>query len=303
MATHAPIEAYAAATTGAAYRLDAQREQLRISGPDRVSFLQGMVTNDIESLGVGESCAAALLTAKGALVGLCRVLKLNDALVLDVQENEGKTVRAFLEKYLISEEALIEPDETGLVLSLVGPLSTERLALLQPEALVGPLVPAFAGMRELLIRRTHLESVKNLCAELPVLSDDVWNVLRVEAGAPLFGVDVSTTTIPLEAGLDHAIAYKKGCYIGQEVIARATYRGQMNKQLKGLLLDAASASLALPFDLFDHDKKVGVVTSRVQSPKRQQLIGLGFVHRDHVSAGTQLRCSGESFAEVVPLPF
>ncbi len=303
MATHAPIEAYAAATSKAAYRLHTQREQLRITGPDRVSFLQGMVTNDVESLAIGESCAAAMLTAKGALVGLCRVLKLTDALVLDVQAGEGQNVRAFLEKYLISEDAVIEPDETTLVLSLVGPLAATSLARLSPEAVVGPLVPAFAGMRELLVRRSHVESIKNLLADLSVLSEDVWNVLRVEAGAPLFGVDLSTTTIPLEAGLDHAIAYKKGCYIGQEVIARATYRGQMNKQLKGLLLEPSSASQPLPFDLFSGEKKVGVVSSMVQSPKRQQLIGLGFVHRDHVASGTKLRCAGEGVAEVVALPF
>ena len=127
-------------------------------------------------------------------------------------------------------------------------------------------------------------------------------VLRVERGVPRYGADMDERTIPLEANLERALHYQKGCYIGQEVIARATFRGHMNRRLVGLLLGKAHP--APRTELFLGDKKVGFVTSVVHSERLGQEIALGYVHRDALEPGTALRLAGElGLATVQTLPF
>ena len=126
-------------------------------------------------------------------------------------------------------------------------------------------------------------------------------VLRVEAGVPLFGADLTETTIPLEANLDRAIALNKGCYVGQEVIARATYRGHMNRKLAGLLLGAGAPVPGTELQLAG--KKVGWVTSVVSSALRGQNVALGYVHKDSLAPGTALDLAGGGTATVAALPF
>jgi aminomethyltransferase len=126
-------------------------------------------------------------------------------------------------------------------------------------------------------------------------------LLRVEAGVPRYGQDMVDTTIPLEANLTHAISYNKGCYIGQEVIARATFRGHMNRKLAGLLLGDVEAAPGT--ELRKGEKKVGWITSVVRSPAQGQRVALGYVHRDHLEPGTELTLAEGSTVKVAPLPF
>jgi folate-binding protein YgfZ len=134
------------------------------------------------------------------------------------------------------------------------------------------------------------------------VGQDVLEVLRVEAGWPRYGQDMVDTTIPLEANLTHAISYNKGCYIGQEVIARATFRGHMNRKLAGLLLGATEATPGT--ELKKDGKKVGWLTSVVDSPRKAQRVALGYVHRDSLEPGTELTLAeGPATARVAPLPF
>jgi aminomethyltransferase len=156
---------------------------------------------------------------------------------------------------------------------------------------------------------------------LKLLGLDELEVLRVEAGIPRYGADMDDKTIPLEANLERAIHYNKGCYIGQEVIARATFRGHMNRKLTGLLLGGAAPSEGEAFsepvrrlergepapegrvELFAGEKKVGWLTTSVWSSKLGQAISLGYVHRDFLTAGTKLAIAGGGEAEVRELPF
>jgi folate-binding protein YgfZ len=127
-------------------------------------------------------------------------------------------------------------------------------------------------------------------------------VMRVERGTPRFGLDMDERTIPLEANLQRAIHYQKGCYIGQEVIARATFRGHVNRHLVGLRFGAGSTP-APRTELFTGDRRVGWVTSVVQSP-RLGLIGLGYAHRDAARPGTELAlAAGAGSARIEVLPF
>ncbi len=289
MSAEAVTSEYQAATTSCAVFDASARQQLRVTGPDAVSFVQGMVTNDVEALPIGGSCYAAMLTAKGAMVGDVRILKRANDVVLDTGEGRGAAVSEFLNKYLISEEAEILDAPELAVLSFIGPNAAEVAARVQPRE--GELRSFFGGV-DVLVQRSDVPRVLAGLSDVPKLSAATLEVLRVEQGVPLFGVDMTEVTIPLEANLDHAIHYKKGCYIGQEVIARATFRGQMNKKLSRLLLGELTPEYKTELKI--GDRKVGWVTSVVKSVKHGQQFALGYVHRDFLTPGTQFEIAGGS---------
>jgi folate-binding protein YgfZ len=294
------------------------RDVLRLTGEDRASFLHGMVTNDVKGLLAGAACDAAMLTAKGAMVAEVRVLKREGDLVIDTEPGLGSKVKEFLDKYLISEDAEVFEDAELAMLTVGGPRAgalLEGLGVKAPSAnqsarasLAGveltavghPLV--LEGRVDLFVPRASVEAVWSALrtAGFVAIGFETFEVLRVEAGVPRYGADMDDKTIPLEANLERAIHYNKGCYIGQEVIARATFRGHMNRKLVGLLLgDAQPPARA---ELFAGEKKVGWVSSVVRSPALEQNVALGYVHRDHLAPGTELTIAGGGKAVVHALP-
>ena len=303
------------------------RETLRITGEDRVSFLHGMVTQDVKGLVAGVAAYTAMITAKGAMVADARLLKREGDLLLDVEPGLGAKVKEFLEKYLISEDAELHEatGEWGL-LRLLGPRTGEVLG----AALGSPFEPlaanatrgaSLAGVQvvllgqpafekhgvDVLVPRGSLEAVWKALVQaggahgLKPLGFEALELLRVEAGVPRYGQDLVDTTIPLEANLTHAISYNKGCYIGQEVIARATFRGHMNRKLAGVLLGETEAAPGT--ELRKGEKKVGWLTSVVRSPAQGQRVALAYVHKDHLEPGTELTLATGSTVKVAPLPF
>ncbi|RKH57443.1 CAF17-like 4Fe-4S cluster assembly/insertion protein YgfZ [Corallococcus llansteffanensis] len=320
---------YGAARDAVALHDASYREILRITGEDRASFLHGMVTQEVKNLPVGSAAYAAFITVKGAMVGDARILKREGDLLLDLEPGLGAKVREFLDKYLISEDAELHdatPDSGWL--RLLGPRTVEVLtavlgAPFEPLAanlgrqavlagqdvwLLGTALPGGVGGVDVLVPRAGLEAVWTALAQagaaqgLKPLGFDALELLRVEAGVPRYGQDMVDTTIPLEANLSHAISYNKGCYIGQEVIARATFRGRMNRQLAGLLL--GDADVAPGTELRRGEKKVGWVTSVVRSPVKGQRVALGYVHRDSLEPGTELTLAeGPATVTVAALPF
>ncbi len=318
---------YRAAREAVALHDASYRESLRITGEDRASFLHGMVTQDVNGLPLGAAAYAAMITVKGAMVADARILKREAELLLDLEPGTGAKVREFLEKYLISEDAELHEatGEWGL-LRLLGPRTGEVLG----AALAGAFEPlaanttrgaTLAGAQVLLLGnpafekhgvdvlapRGALEAVWRALVQaggahgLKPLGFEALELLRVEAGVPRFGQDMGETTIPLEANLTHAISYNKGCYIGQEVIARATFRGHMNRKLAGLLLGEVEAAPGA--ELRKGEKKVGWLTSVVRSPAQGQRVALGYVHRDHLEPGTELSLAEGPTVKVAPLPF
>ncbi|MEW5738235.1 MAG: glycine cleavage T C-terminal barrel domain-containing protein [Myxococcota bacterium] len=290
---------YQAARQAAAVLDSSARDVLRVTGEDRASFLHGMVTNDVEGLSVGGSCYAAMLTAKGAMVADLRVLRREADFVLDTGPGRGAVVKDFLNKYLISEDAEVHDAPELAVLAVVGPKAEEVVARFPREAVLGRFVSLLAGV-DVLTPREKVGELLALVADVPKLSPATVDVLRVELGVPVFGVDMTETTIPLEANLDRALHFQKGCYIGQEVIARATYRGQMNKKLMGLLL--GDASPAAGTELRVGERKVGWLTTVVRSEAKGQTAALGYVHRDFLAPGTELDVASGGKAVVARLP-
>jgi len=302
------------------------REWLRVAGANRVSFLHGMVTNDVDGLAEGHTRYAAMLTPKGAMVSDARIWRRAPDLLLDVGPGLAAKVKAFLDAHLISEDAEVQ-EVTGswALIGLYGPRARE-LASAAAGAELAPPDDAFAAARiggvevlaagadvlgpggvELAAPREALGPVWQRLLEVAAplgarpIGFEALEVVRVEAGIPRYGRDLDEKTIPLEANLQRAISYQKGCYVGQEVIARATFRGHVNRKLVGLSFQGEPPGPGA--ELRSGDRKVGWVSSSVRSPSRGA-IGLGFVHRDFTEPGTALAAAPTGAkASVEALPF
>ncbi len=306
------------------------RVQVDMSGEDRVSFLQGMVSNDVGSLQPGQGCPATLLTAQGRIVADLRVYALEDSFMLDLDARiKDKTVSA-LERFIIADDVELEDlSQHQSTLAVLGPLASRLLAAAGVSLNLTDAcqhVEAWLGETTVRIVRTPDTGLDGyeLLVPLP-RAEAVWqalveagqplgarpvglstlNTLRIEAGIPWYGLDMDEDRIVLEVGLDHAISFKKGCYLGQEVVERASARGRVNRKLSGLLVQGTITPQSGD-KLFSDTKEVGWITSAVMSPRLGCPIALGYVRREHLEPGTQLRIdrNGTSvIAEVGVLPF
>ncbi|HYX90683.1 MAG TPA: glycine cleavage T C-terminal barrel domain-containing protein [Myxococcaceae bacterium] len=317
-----PEVEYAAARSASVLVDLSFRDAIRVTGEERLSWFHGVCTNDIKGVPEWGTAYAAIVTVKGAMVADVRAFRRDVDLVLDLEPGTYESVREYLERYLISEDAELHDAHADLaVLGLVGPKSLEALtAAFGPDATpggrlelegrgigVGQALAARSGI-DVLIPRPLLPEVWSRLLEagqragLRPSGMDALEAVRVEDGVPRFGQDLLETTIPLEADLAHAIDFQKGCYVGQEVIARATFRGHMNRKLTGLLLGASPAEPRA--ELRRDGKRIGFITSVVKSPARGEYVALGYVHRDHLAPGTVLEiASGPATATVHTLPF
>lgn len=289
------------------------RGVLGVTGADRLVWLQGLLTNDVAALGVGESCYAAYLTPQGRMISDMTVVELADRTLLEVPASLAEALRAKLDSLLFTEDAQVVDVSSALsVIDLLGPDSARVLGGIDADgvrAVAHDVAYGVPGVT-LFVETAAAEGVVNaLVAEGATETTlETLDVLRIEAGVPLFLVDMDEHTIPLEAGVeDRAISFTKGCYVGQEVIVRVMQRGhgRVAKKLVGLLLPKAAP--AHPLDLVrSGDREVGRVTSAAWSPALERHIALGYVHRDFSEPGTGLEVQtpqGTFPASVAPLPF
>ncbi len=303
------------------------RQVLRVTGPDRLSFLHGMLTQDVQGTAPWGVGYAALLTAKGGMVADVQLVRREEDVLLLLEPGLAEAALAHLQRYLVSEEAELSDASAEFgQLALVGPRAwalARRLFGLPGEA--PPVAQALAGGIEgqgvlvlpsglllpgvdVLVSTAGLERVFTALLDmgseegLVPAGFEALEVLRVERGVPRYGPDMDERTLPLEANLERALHYQKGCYLGQEVIARATFRGHVNKRLVGLLL--GDAQPAPRTELFQGERKVGFVTSVVPSRRLGQQVALAYVHRDALAPGTALQLAGGAGnATVHALPF
>jgi tRNA-modifying protein YgfZ len=227
------------------------RAFLRVAGPDAADYLERMLSNDVEALGAGESCEALLLTAKGRVIAPMRVLRRADADFLLLTEPEAaEHLSAELQRMRFAAKVEIEPEEHRSYL-LVGDVNSGV-----PNADYG--VPAG-------------EVLDADPPDLPALGEEELEALRIEAGKPRFGREIDDSILPAEAGLDEThISFTKGCFPGQEPVARLHYRGHPNRRLRVLDVDAAEPGTELVWK----GKVVGRVTSAVSG------LALGYVRRE-----------------------
>ena len=297
--------------------------RLRVTGADRAAWLQGLLTNDIAALKPGDGCYAAYLTPQGRMISDVRVLARADHMLLDVPASQKAAVLERLSTFIIMEDVAIE-DATDTIarLALHGPASASLLASIagvdvaalgehaNVEARVGEQSVLIAGSRDLGVIGFDVYGSREMLATLrPALiehgaehiDDEAWHTLRIEAGRPLFGVDMTTDTIPLEAGIeDRAISFTKGCYVGQEIIIRVMHRGggRVARKLVGLRADGAVIEGAA---ILSGDRSIGQVTSAAHSPRLDAWIAMGYVHRDFADDGTTVTV-GNASARVTKLP-
>ena len=307
------LDEYHALLAGAGVIQRADRGRLLLRGADRLSYLHGLLTNDIQSLEPGEACYAALLTAQGRMISDMRIFELGDRTLVDLDVSLAPAIREHLDTFVITEDVVVE-DVTAVLaqVGIYGPDSSRvaaeaRKTSSDDQAAVVPShdlgVDGFDVIVPAAQARTVVEAAMRSGA-VPV-SRDTSEITRVEAGVPRFLADMDTTTIPLEAGIeDRAISMTKGCYVGQEVIVRVLHRGggRVAKKLVGLRLDKA---VARGDKVTSGDREIGVITSAVVSP-RFGPIALGYVQRDFVETGTAVtvRAGGsEMHGRVMTVPF
>ncbi len=318
---------------------ESSRRVLSISGDRAGEMLHGLVTNDVKRLSVGEGLYTFMLTPKGRPVAEMRLLRLESEFWMDMPGSCVESGLAHLRKYLPPIFARF--DETDLCrLAIVGPLAEAAIDGWAGASVTEGLDPLesrpldMAGRDALLARR---EVIEGPGFDLYVSAEDredvhsglldsvlelggrevgpeAWEVLRVERGIPVFGRDFSEENLAQETAQDaRAISFDKGCYTGQEVVARIHFRGHVNRILRGCRLVDPSAgpsadpsggpTLAAGRPLFEGDRERGMITSPVDSPRFGH-IAIGLV-RTEIEHGRRLALepSGDEVVEIVELPF
>jgi tRNA-modifying protein YgfZ len=304
---------YRALKEEAGYLDRSDRGKLLIRGSDAAEYLQGQLTNDIEALEPETGCYSALLDRKGHMQADMRVLRLEGGdLWIDTEAEAAAAVERHLRMYSIGRDVEIE-DASGerAILSLIGPAATESAGTspLSPEHAQrsyereGIEIVAVAtdlGL-DLLVRADRAQELRELLGRSGAVevTEPAAEIVRVESGRPRFGREMTTATIPQEAAIDErAVSFTKGCYIGQETVARLHYKGRPNRHLRGLRLDAPVAD-GEPVAI--GDREVGTIGTAALSPALGP-VALAILRRE-AEPGSRVTVGDGVEAEVVELPF
>ena len=307
------------------------RGRLHLIGNDRATYLHRIISNDVEGLAVGEGNYATILTNRGKIIADMKLYVFEDSIDIETNAETTSTLYQELDKYLIADDVTIEDftERTGLI-GIHGPASAELLQEVYgldvehlPE--YHSVVHEIDGQHIACIRANETGEVGyNLYTESES-TEWLWdttlvkgrrfgvqpvgltalNSLRIEAGIPRYGAELDDSIFPQEAELEHAVSFEKGCYIGQEIVARMKYRGHPNRLLRGF--EIASDTPPQSGDcLFDGDKEIGWMTSAVVSPTFEKTIGMGYVRIAFTDEGSQVEIEttdGRVNAMVRLLPF
>jgi folate-binding protein YgfZ len=288
---------------------------LQVTGKDRLSFLNGLLTNEILKLNEGVGVRSALLNTKARVLADLYLYAKEDDLLIDTGDVPGAQVRDILERFIITEDVKVKDITSEFVhLTLQGQQAAENarelfgvtFADLKPlqHKTIGP---TFIVNRDrtgqsgydMIIPNDEAEAVWQgfLLKGVTPVGLDALEILRLEAGYPRYGVDVDENIIILEAGYKDAISFNKGCYLGQEVVARATHIGRVNKNLVQFQTD--SDYVPSPRSKLNASgKDAGYVTSAAFSPGLKTVVGLGYAQRDFAKVGTKVVVE----SEMGPLP-
>lgn len=326
-----PLKEYQAARKHVALADLSYQGKFIVSGADAAAFLQGLISNDLSAASSISGIYAALLTAKGKTVSDFYLFPLPEGYLMEVERGNAENTKNHLMRFRLRSKVDMSVPPWGRLL-LSGPSSTALL-----EKAFGAPLPEMAeksffekemdGARLICIKRSltgetdfhlyyPLDNMESLWRKLMSEGGDfqiqpagqsALEILRIEAGKPRYGMDLGEETLPVEAGLqDEAISYAKGCFPGQEVIARIKTYGHVNRLLSGLTLEGE----ALPqkgSTIFHGDKKVGWVTSAAHSPLMGKAIAMSYLRRESAVPGTAVRVALDdqawTSAQVVSLPF
>ena len=264
------VAEYEAVCSGAGLLDFSHRGLLQFTGSDRLPFLQGMLSNDLTQLKPFEGQYATVLTQQGKVIADVRVLCSLNSFYLDFWESLKDKILAHLNRYLVADEVEIaDRSQEYSTLSIQGPRSAALLhGLVGPTELPGPALQhamvtvdgaaiCIVGAShtgelgyDLIVPLKDLDTIARRLTDLGAQFSASWvgaeaqNILRIEAGIPRYGVDFNEDNLLLEVGLDYAVSFNKGCYLGQEVVERIRSRGHVNKKLCGLFIDGQAPASA-----------------------------------------------------------
>ena len=291
-----------------------KRGLIAVWGKEAVQFLDGLISNDMKTLGDGQQMLAAFPNAQGRLLAIVRVLRKGDKYLFETEDATRERVFQNLFRFTFAGDFFVEDlSDDYSYFEIFGPKEDvfhpgvdERYSgALAFELPYGAAYFVPTGLANEF--RAFLADDNGCLA----ISNELYETLRIENGIPKYGVDMDDTTIVPELGSDALISYNKGCYIGQEIIARIHFRGHVAKRLTGLVLssppyeggvaEGRGGSLATELTTPD-GKNAGRITSVTYSPKLDKTISLAFIRYDYLASGTELQL-GESVATVTDLPF
>ncbi|HEY2293994.1 MAG TPA: glycine cleavage T C-terminal barrel domain-containing protein [Thermoanaerobaculia bacterium] len=289
--------------------------RLEIRGADRHRFLNAYVTCDVKGVAPGEGAYGFLTSHQGRILSDLVVTALEDRLWLLLPPGQDEAVAKHLQKYILADRVEVLPLADMMPITLIGPRAAEALGDAEPpppgdwrhvrSRVHGTEVElqrsgrlgaeAYTLWASASVARSLVEGLLENPAVRRV-GVEALEVLRAEAGIPRFGQDFGPENFPQETGAEEAVSYTKGCYLGQEVVARIHYRGGVQKTLRSLVFDGPAPAPGTP--LLHAGRAAGAATTVVESPALGRALGLGILHRRAAAPGTRLEMQGGGVAEV-----
>ena len=328
-----PDDEYAAVRAKGAGLIDlSERGRIKVSGSEAIMFLNGLITNDMKTLDRNHWMLAAFPNVQGRLVAVVRVMRVADensgpAFLLDTEAATSETVLKTIGRFTLAgdfhvldlshntSQLSIQGKDAAAILNAVTqstPTSLPQNGLLQISWGDHQVIVVHASHTaedgfDLIVPSSAVDSLQKALVQAgaTVVSQATFQTLRIEAGSPLFGKDMDESNVVSETNLDEAISFTKGCYIGQEIIARIKYRGHVAKKLTGLLFDA-DIPVEVSSAIKSGGKEIGRVTSATYSPTLKRTVALGYVRYEHLEPGTKVvvtTVDSEIEATVHELPF
>jgi folate-binding protein YgfZ len=310
------------------------RGRLLVKGSEAVAFLNGLITNDMKTLAENQWMPAVFPNVQGRLLASVRIVRTTDdtagktvqpTFLIDTEPATHDRVLQTIQRFTLAGDFHVT-DLTGetVLLSVQGRLAAEKLTNVLGASDAGiavgsvtqiiwqnvPIIVMRASHTaadgfDVLVNNEHAEHLWQvlLMAGARPVGYDALEILRVEAGIPRYQQDMDETTVVTETNLDDAVSYTKGCYVGQEIIARIRYRGHVAKKLRGLVFEKPAIVASGTSIESKDDKEIGQITSSVYSPHFGRRLALGYIKFDYIGAGTEVKTSDGVPARVVDLPF
>jgi glycine cleavage system T protein len=304
------------------------RGRFQVRGSEAVQFLNGLITNDMKTLAENQWMPAVFPNVQGRLLAYVRVARLKDEFLIDTEAATHETVLKTIQRFTLAGDFhLTDLTKQTALLSVQGKQAAEIVGYVLGETQLGlsrnGVVEIEWQQKSLtVLRATHtaedgFDIIVSADQATPLwdafvnagatpVGHKALDRLRIEAGVPRYGIDMDETNVVTETGLDEAVSYTKGCYIGQEIIARIKYRGHVAKKLVGLFFDRAMKIDKDAKIMSTDDKEIGRVTSSTLSPHLGFTIALGYVKYDYLAPDTKVRVTsskGDIPARVAELPF
>ena len=305
------------------------RGRLLVSGSEAVMFLNGLITNDMKTLAVNSWMPAVFPNVQGRLIAAVRIIHRENGFLIDTESTSLETIAKLLGRFTLAGDFRVQDVTSETAMLSVQGRKAERVIgqTLGETAANAPRAEVVTtqlknGADVTVIRATHtgedgfdlLVDAKRAAGLRDLLIEggaqpfgsEIAEVLRIEAGIPRFGIDMDETRVVTETNLDEAVSFTKGCYIGQEIIARIKYRGHVAKKLTGVLLKEDGAIERGARILSTDEKEIGAITSSTVSPRLKHTIALAYVKYDYLETGTKVKvvsAEQEYPAVVTELPF